>query len=533
MKTKSHKVLSLMLTLILLIAAVPTAMVSASTATTYKGVDYAPVYDYNFYMGHPDLKKVYGNNPTGAFNHFVKYGMKEGRQASPNFNVEIYKANYADLRNAFGNDLPSYYKHYVQFGIKEGRNAVTSLNGGGSSSTSSSSSSSTSSGGSSSSASSSSSSTSEWTVSKATDGSRAIVLKNNRTGKTYTVTNSTDYAKIRYGKDVDQGISTEFTNLLNNFFGAVYIPGQGGSNTNNISHVHVYSVIEENDHSYVYCSKCNKKFTYNELKISLDYFSSLIYSCKFDKLSGKLSKKNSEKYNTGYKWLSFTLGISNSRAKEVLNNYEGDLSLQINNADKLIGFIDTCNTLANLYGFSYAESLSSILGKASLCTVFLNPSSTTMDKYIAVVSHFNAALGFLLKTYDTVGKGLEATAVISERFKYAQIFDIFWWDNYKIFFTTRDLKTINEETFKPIKSPTYKELFAKEGNRTRLDRLVNSEIGTTTEYRDFKYLCAHKNSYKALYFYVVTWLVRPALEKEFEGCTNFATIEELVAALDD
>lgn len=523
MKTKAHKVLSLMLTLILLIAAVPTAMVSASTATTYKGVDYAPVYDYNYYINkYADLKSAFGSNQKQAFNHFITNGMKEGRQASASFNVEIYKANYADLRNAFGNDLPSYYKHYVQFGIKEGRNAVTSLNGGGSSSSSSSTS-----------YSSSSSSTSEWTVSKATDGSRAIVLKNNRTGKTYTVTNSTDYAKIRYGRAVDQGISTEFTNIMNNLFGAVYIPGQGGSNTNNISHVHVYSVIEENDHSYVYCSKCNKKFTYNELKISLDYFSSLIYSCKFEKLSGKLSKKNSEKYNTGYKWLSFTLGISNSRAKEVLNNYEGDLSLQIKNADNLITFIDECNDLANLYGFSYAESLSSILGKASLCTVFLNPSSTTMDKYIAVVSHFNAALGFLLKTYDTVGKGLVATAVISERYKYAQIFDEFWWGNYNIFFTTRDLKTVNEETFKPIESPAYKELFAKEGNRTRLDRLVNSEIGTTTEYRDFKYLCAHKNTYKALYFYVVTWLVRPALEKEFEGCTNFATIEELVAALDD
>ena len=171
MKTKAHKVLSLMLTLILLIAAVPTAMVSASTATTYKGVDYAPVYDYNFYMGHPDLKKAYGNNPTGAFNHFVKYGMKEGRQASPNFNVEIYKANYADLRNAFGNDLPSYYKHYVQFGIKEGRNAVTSLNGGGSSSSSSSSSSSTSSGSTSSSTSSSSSQSTSTSTTTSTSSS--------------------------------------------------------------------------------------------------------------------------------------------------------------------------------------------------------------------------------------------------------------------------------------------------------------------------------------------------------------------------
>ena len=521
-----------MLTLILLLAAVPTAMVSASTATTYKGVDYAPVYDYNFYMGHPDLKKVYGNNPTGAFNHFVKYGMKEGRQASPNFNGEIYKANYADLRNAFGNDLPSYYKHYVQFGIKEGRNAVTSLNGGGSSSSSSSSSTGTSSGSASSSASSSSSSTSEWTVSKATDGSRAIVLKNNRTGKTYTVTNSTDYAKIRYGRDVDQGISAEFTNLLNNFFGAVYIPGPGETNSSNSGHRHMSAIIERDGYTYYGCTLCDFTYTYAATKFTLNDFSNMLKSKDFNQLSGKLSKKGSQKNEVAYKWLSYALGISNSRAKDVVNNYEGDLSLQIKKAENLKTFIEECNDLARLYGFSYAESLSSILGKASLCTVFLNPSSTTMDEYIAVVSYFNAALGFLLKTYDTVGKGLVAMGAIARRFHYAQVFEIFCSEN-GLEFETNNLNTVNEETFKPKQSPTYEQLFTKVGNRTNLDRLVNSEIGTDKEYRDFKYLCEHKKSYNDLYFYVVTWLVRPALEKDFEGCTNFATIEELVAALDD
>ena len=49
--------------------------------------------------------------------------MKEGRQAIDSFNVEVYKNNYADLRNAFGNDLPKYYEHWIKYGTKEGRKA--------------------------------------------------------------------------------------------------------------------------------------------------------------------------------------------------------------------------------------------------------------------------------------------------------------------------------------------------------------------------------------------------------------------------
>ena len=49
--------------------------------------------------------------------------MKEGRQASSNFNVQKYKSRYSDLRKAFGNNLPLYFKHYLEFGISEKRNA--------------------------------------------------------------------------------------------------------------------------------------------------------------------------------------------------------------------------------------------------------------------------------------------------------------------------------------------------------------------------------------------------------------------------
>ena len=53
--------------------------------------------------------------------------MAEGRQASTDFILGVYKSNYSDLRDAFGNDNKSYYLHYIDYGKKEGRNAVTKI----------------------------------------------------------------------------------------------------------------------------------------------------------------------------------------------------------------------------------------------------------------------------------------------------------------------------------------------------------------------------------------------------------------------
>ena len=51
-------------------------------------------------------------------------GMSEGRQASPDFNVILYKKRYEDLRNAFGDELKDYYLHYINYGLKENRDAI-------------------------------------------------------------------------------------------------------------------------------------------------------------------------------------------------------------------------------------------------------------------------------------------------------------------------------------------------------------------------------------------------------------------------
>ena len=107
--------------------------------TTYNGVDYSAVYDYNFYIKkYSDLARIYTNDEVGLLAHFVNCGMAEGRQAKADFDVFSYRNQYQDLRLAFGKDLKSYYFHYMNSGKKEGRiatgvktlqNPVTSLNG--------------------------------------------------------------------------------------------------------------------------------------------------------------------------------------------------------------------------------------------------------------------------------------------------------------------------------------------------------------------------------------------------------------------
>ena len=98
--------------------------------TTYNGIDYSAVYDYNYYLKkYSDLAKIYTNDDIGLLAHFVNCGMGEGRQAKDSFDVSSYRNQYQDLRIAFGNNLKSYYMHYISNGKAEGRKAtgVTSL----------------------------------------------------------------------------------------------------------------------------------------------------------------------------------------------------------------------------------------------------------------------------------------------------------------------------------------------------------------------------------------------------------------------
>ena len=98
--------------------------VAASTIQTLVETTsgYDCIYNEAYYiMANPDVYAVFGNDTAAIFQHFLDFGMSEGRIGSPEFNVVTYKSYYADLVSAFGDDLKSYYIHYMDFGKAEGR----------------------------------------------------------------------------------------------------------------------------------------------------------------------------------------------------------------------------------------------------------------------------------------------------------------------------------------------------------------------------------------------------------------------------
>ena len=83
------------------------------------------MYSYSDYVKYnPDLAAAFGDNQKALFEHFINNGMKEGRQASSEFNLAAYKANNPDLVSIFGDDNAKYYEHYISSGKAEGRKAI-------------------------------------------------------------------------------------------------------------------------------------------------------------------------------------------------------------------------------------------------------------------------------------------------------------------------------------------------------------------------------------------------------------------------
>lgn len=113
-------------------APTPTPTPTPSQSYVVDGVDYAAVFNPEYYAEHnKDVVNAFGSTTEALLNHFYNYGMNEGRQGSEEFNVDSYKANNPDLVNVFGNDTRTYYVHYVKYGKAEGRKATGSVNNGG------------------------------------------------------------------------------------------------------------------------------------------------------------------------------------------------------------------------------------------------------------------------------------------------------------------------------------------------------------------------------------------------------------------
>lgn len=85
-------------------------------------MDYSAVFDADYYLkNNPDVAKWANNDKDKALQHFISYGMAEGRRGNDAFDVQSYYNEYPDLRAAFGTDIVRYYEHYATFGKAEGR----------------------------------------------------------------------------------------------------------------------------------------------------------------------------------------------------------------------------------------------------------------------------------------------------------------------------------------------------------------------------------------------------------------------------
>lgn len=80
------------------------------------------IFDAEYYAdSYPDLKEAFGYDEIQLYNHFITYGLEEGRNMSPILDVVAYRKAYADLEAAFGDDWDAYVNHFFTFGAGEMR----------------------------------------------------------------------------------------------------------------------------------------------------------------------------------------------------------------------------------------------------------------------------------------------------------------------------------------------------------------------------------------------------------------------------
>lgn len=91
---------------------------TANKNTIYDGVDYASVYnpDY-YYCSYSDLRAAFGYNQQLLLEHFVTNGMQEGRIGNENFNVyEFMQGCSEEIRTMLGSNCRTYYYYYLSGG---------------------------------------------------------------------------------------------------------------------------------------------------------------------------------------------------------------------------------------------------------------------------------------------------------------------------------------------------------------------------------------------------------------------------------
>ncbi len=105
------------------------ASTTSSSAGNVSSLFKKATFNAKFYSDkYSDLKAAFGTDATKLYDHYLQYGIKEGRQASAIFDVKYYLENNADLKAAFGKDYKKAYDHFIEFGYKEARKTAPVVN---------------------------------------------------------------------------------------------------------------------------------------------------------------------------------------------------------------------------------------------------------------------------------------------------------------------------------------------------------------------------------------------------------------------
>ena len=90
----------------------------------------SPGFDVDYYLkANADLKKAFKSDYIEAFNHFTRFGWKENRDLSPVFHLGYYKDNNPDIGEAYGQDnTEEIMNHFLVYGLKEGRVSSPNFN---------------------------------------------------------------------------------------------------------------------------------------------------------------------------------------------------------------------------------------------------------------------------------------------------------------------------------------------------------------------------------------------------------------------
>ena len=91
-----------------------------SSSICVSAMDLKDIFDAEYYASqYPDLKEAFGNDADALFEHYVTFGLAEGRNGSRILDVADYRRCYPDLKEAFGTDWEAYVDHFYSNGIYE------------------------------------------------------------------------------------------------------------------------------------------------------------------------------------------------------------------------------------------------------------------------------------------------------------------------------------------------------------------------------------------------------------------------------